>query len=77
MLLTKTDLLPYLDDFDPERAEGHLRALANVAPVISLSTRTRGGEDNGMASWLRWLLAAREKANTGSHAPMDTTQSCQ
>nr|VFJ64879.1 MAG: hydrogenase nickel incorporation protein HypB [Candidatus Kentron sp. FW] len=66
MLLTKTDLLPYLDDFDPEKAKHHLRALANAAPVISLSTRADSdqvddGRGNGMAAWIHWLLAAKEK----------------
>lgn len=56
MVLTKTDLLPFLDDFDPDRATQHLRALANPAPVISLSART----GSGMESWLDWLRAAVE-----------------
>jgi len=80
MLLTKTDLLPYLDDFDPKQAENHLRALANMAPVISLSTRVDNGQvDNGgssgMDAWLDWLLAAREKAGAGTL--IDTAESRQ
>lgn len=55
MLLTKTDLLPVLDDFDPRRAEGHLRALASGAPVIELSAR-RG---IGLEHWLEWLQSER------------------
>jgi hydrogenase nickel incorporation protein HypB len=53
MLLTKIDLLPVLDDFDPERAESGLRALANPAPVIRLSAR----KGLGMYAWLDWLRA--------------------
>nr|VFK61434.1 MAG: Hydrogenase nickel incorporation protein HypB [Candidatus Kentron sp. TUN]VFK65298.1 MAG: Hydrogenase nickel incorporation protein HypB [Candidatus Kentron sp. TUN]VFK70369.1 MAG: Hydrogenase nickel incorporation protein HypB [Candidatus Kentron sp. TUN] len=64
MLLTKTDLLPYLDDFDPGRAEGHLRTLANTAPVIPLSTRAHDRGDNGMDAWIHWLQTARKKANS-------------
>ena len=51
VLLTKTDLLPYLDDFNPSRAEGHLRSLASEAPFIPLSAR-RG---DGIDAWLDWL----------------------
>ena len=51
MLITKTDLLPYLDDFAPARAESYLRNLANPAPIIELSARS--GE--GMAAWFNWL----------------------
>lgn len=51
LLLTKADLLPVLDDFDPTRAERHLRNLANDAPVLAVSART--GEC--IAAWLQWL----------------------
>lgn len=51
MLLTKTDLLAVLDDFDPAKAEAHLRDLANPAPVFRLSAR----KGQGMADWLAWL----------------------
>jgi hydrogenase nickel incorporation protein HypB len=51
LLLTKTDLLPVLDDFNPERAEAHLRALANPAPVLRLSAR----KGQNMTAWLDWL----------------------
>jgi hydrogenase nickel incorporation protein HypB len=51
MLLTKSDLLEVLDDFDPARAERHLRELASEAPVIEVSAR-RG---SGMDAWLDWL----------------------
>jgi hydrogenase nickel incorporation protein HypB len=53
LLLTKTDLLPVLDDFDPDRAEANLRALANPAPVIRLSAR----KGQGMQTWIEWLRA--------------------
>lgn len=51
MLITKTDLLAVLDDFDPAMAEQHLRELANAAPVIQVSAR----KGDGMAAWLVWL----------------------
>ena len=51
LLLTKSDLLAVLDDFDPAAAERHLRALANPAPVISLSAR----KGQHLERWLDWL----------------------
>ncbi|HEY0634481.1 MAG TPA: hydrogenase nickel incorporation protein HypB [Gammaproteobacteria bacterium] len=51
LLITKSDLLPHLDDFDSARAEHHLRQLASHAPVLQLSTR----HGTGMAPWLAWL----------------------
>jgi hydrogenase nickel incorporation protein HypB len=55
MLLTKTDLLPVLDDFDPDQAEAHLRRLANPAPVLRLAAR----KGIGMDAWLAWLREQR------------------
>lgn len=51
MLLTKSDLLAVLDDFDPARAERCLRELASHAPVMQLSAR----RNIGLAVWLDWL----------------------
>ena len=51
MLVTKTDLLPYLTEFSPKRAEGCLRKLASRSPAIKLSAKT----GDGMADWLGWL----------------------
>lgn len=63
VLLTKTDLLPALDDFNADRAEANLRALANPAPVIRLSAR----KGDGMREWLAWLRAQiREFQVSGS-----------
>lgn len=51
MIITKSDLLEVLGDFEPATAESNLRNLANPAPVITLSART--GE--GMQQWIGWL----------------------
>ena len=51
LLITKTDLLPLLPEFDPQRAEASLRAVASTAPVLRLSSRTGAG----MADWCGWL----------------------
>ncbi|MEJ2575845.1 MAG: hydrogenase nickel incorporation protein HypB [Gammaproteobacteria bacterium] len=53
MLITKSDLLEVLDDFDPARAEHHLRHLASDAPVLSLSAR-RGLD---LEAWFGWVRA--------------------
>jgi hydrogenase nickel incorporation protein HypB len=54
MLITKFDLIDVLGDFEPARAEAHLRHLANPAPVIELSARS----GYGMDAWADWLTAA-------------------
>ncbi|MDX1506757.1 MAG: hydrogenase nickel incorporation protein HypB [Woeseiaceae bacterium] len=51
MLITKSDLLAVLDDFDPAAATAALRNLACDADVMQLSAKS--GE--GMAAWLCWL----------------------
>lgn len=56
MLISKTDLLPYLTEFAPERAEACLRNLASTVPVQRLSAKTGAG----VADWLAWLEAQRQ-----------------
>jgi len=51
MVLTKTDLLAVLDDFEPERAERYLRELANAAPLLQVAAR----KGEGLQGWLAWL----------------------
>ncbi|MGA7538317.1 MAG: hydrogenase nickel incorporation protein HypB [Steroidobacteraceae bacterium] len=51
LLITKTDLLPLLPEFEPARAEACLRALASAAPVMRLSCRSGAGID----TWCGWL----------------------
>lgn len=50
-LITKSDLLPVLDDFDVNMAEQNIRNLANPAPVLQLSAR----KNLGMKEWIEWL----------------------
>ena len=54
VLVTKADLLPVLDDFDPAYAENCLRQLASSAPLMKLSSR----KGEGMSDWLNWLRAS-------------------
>ena len=65
VLLTKTDLLPAMDDFDPARAENYLRQLANPAPALRLSAKKKDGLD----AWFDWLrqelLTQRQRARHG------------
>jgi hydrogenase nickel incorporation protein HypB len=69
VLLTKADLLPVLDDFDPTRAERYLRDLASPAPFLPLSAR-RGAD--ALGAWLDWLraehAAQRERLARGATA---------
>ena len=51
VLLTKTDLLEVLDDFDPEKAEHHLRQLASEVPALQIAARRNIDID----SWIQWL----------------------
>ncbi len=51
VLISKSDLLEVLGDFDPETAERHLRNIANPAPVVEVSARNGAGMD----AWLDWL----------------------
>ena len=53
MLISKTDILPYIPEFSPERAEGCLRNLATKASALRLSSKS--GE--GMDAWITWLHA--------------------
>ena len=58
VLITKSDLLDVLDDFDAGRAETCVRNLASTAPVYKVSAK----DGTGLDSWLQWLGAARSEA---------------
>jgi hydrogenase nickel incorporation protein HypB len=64
-LITKTDLLAYIEEFKPERARASLRQVGYTGQVIELTKR--GGE--GFTAWLAWLraesAALRQHAATG------------
>lgn len=51
VLCSKSDLRPLMPEFDPERAERHLRALASTAPFESVSARSHAD----LEPWLHWL----------------------
>jgi hydrogenase nickel incorporation protein HypB len=54
VLLSKADLLPVLDDFDPARAESYLRHLASSVPFERVAIR---GQQKTLSPWLDWLRA--------------------
>jgi hydrogenase nickel incorporation protein HypB len=51
VLITKSDLLEVLDDFDPAAAERCVRDIANPAPIFNVSSKT----GLGMDTWLDWV----------------------
>jgi hydrogenase nickel incorporation protein HypB len=57
VLITKSDLLAVLDDFDPAYAENCLRQLASTAPLFELSAR----KGDGIDEWLAWLQAQLDR----------------
>ena len=52
VLITKTDLLPVLDDFDVDAVADHMRRLASAAPVMALSSKS-----GPLDAWIEWLEA--------------------
>lgn len=61
VLLSKTDLLTILDDFSPDQAERHVRALANAAPVLRVSVR----RPDTLGPWIAWLEAELASCRIG------------
>lgn len=51
VMISKCDLLPVLDDFDPQRAKDYLKDIASIAPVIEASSKNLAGMDN----WIDWI----------------------
>jgi hydrogenase nickel incorporation protein HypB len=68
VLLTKADLLPVLEDFDPARAETYLRHLASAVPFERIAVR--GGQTQ-LEPWLDWLRS--EAAAQGRRRAAGTT----
>ncbi|MEA3640516.1 MAG: hydrogenase nickel incorporation protein HypB [Lamprobacter sp.] len=74
VLLSKADLLPVLDDFDPARAEGYLRHLASSVPFEQVAIR---GEQKRLAPWLDWLrseLAAQGRRRAAGKTARPSVQ---
>ena len=61
VLVTKLDLLPYLD-FDLEAFQHLVRGMNARAPILPLSARTKQGFD----AWITWLEGAVKAGQAGS-----------
>lgn len=55
LLISKIDLLPYMDDFDQAEVRACMHSIANPAPVLAVSSRQR----SGIEAWLAWLRQRR------------------
>ena len=51
VLISKSDLLPILDDFKPENAKRYLHDIASTAPVMEISAKDK----SGLPQWLNWI----------------------
>jgi hydrogenase nickel incorporation protein HypB len=63
VLISKSDLLPVLDDFDPGVATDYVRQLANESPVFNISVRNGDGLD-AWHDWIRERLATLRRAGS-------------
>jgi hydrogenase nickel incorporation protein HypB len=65
VLISKSDLLPILDDFKPENAIKYMHDIASSAPILQLSSKT----GDGMEQWLEWLHQNVEKQQAKAPVP--------
>lgn len=65
VVLTKTDLLPYLDDFSPVRAAAALKASGYAGPLLETTTRRSDGQ-SGWIEWLRQTVAEYRRPRDGT-----------
>ncbi len=62
VLISKADYLAFIDDFDPNAARDAVRALANPAPVLEISSRS----PDGLEPWVEWLRATLASHGKGT-----------
>jgi len=67
VLLTKTDLLPHIEEFDPVRARRSIDRVRGRAPILEVSAKTGGGLD----AWIAWLLANLRAQREAMLSPSD------
>ncbi len=60
VMISKSDLLPILDDFRPENAKRYLHDIASAAPVMEISSKDK----SGMSLWIDWLKQQIEARKT-------------
>ncbi len=61
VLLSKSDLLDVLDDFDGSAATAHIRSLGNDATILPVSAR----RPITLPAWLDWLKTTLEALRAG------------
>lgn len=61
VVISKADLLPYMDGFQVERAEQSLRGLGMETPMIS----TAAGRQQDISAWISWLEQQLESRRKG------------
>jgi hydrogenase nickel incorporation protein HypB len=61
VLLSKSDFLDLIDDFDPASAERYVRELANPAGVLTVSAR----RPDSLLPWFDWLRASLQDRRAG------------
>jgi hydrogenase nickel incorporation protein HypB len=61
VLLSKSDFLDVIDDFDTAKAERHIRELANPAAVMTVSAR----QPETLETWFNWLREALTARRSG------------
>ncbi len=57
VLISKTDLLAFIDDFDPEYAKNCVKELSNDAAILEVSAK----KPESLAGWIDWLEKMVEK----------------
>jgi hydrogenase nickel incorporation protein HypB len=63
VLITKVDLIPYVGDFDVERARRAILRLRSKSSIQQVSARTSLGVD----AWTRWLATELEALRRGAY----------
>lgn len=61
-LITKTDLLAHIEEFDIARARANIAAIRGDLPVIELSAKSGRGVDE----WIGWLVATLAEHKTAT-----------
>ena len=51
VLISKSDLLPILDDFKLENAKHYLQNIASTAPLVEVSSKDK----SGISDWIDWI----------------------
>lgn len=65
VVLTKTDLLPYLEEFSPVRAAAALKASGYGGPLFETTARRSEGQ-SGWIEWMRKTVAEHRRGDRGS-----------